>query len=386
MSGDVGLRDAVAVIGVGETEYSKRSGQSPVALAVEASLAAAEDAGIDIRDVDGFLPYASGITTEDMMANLSLRQVTFAPTIRMGGASAVAGLLYAALALRAGLASYILLLRARNGSSGPRVGDRRSTGAGEEFKEDFELPYGLNTPGQRYALMCRHHMHRYGTTREQLGAVALAHRAHANANPTALMYERTLTMEQYLTARPIAEPYHLFDCCLESDGGAAVILTTPDRARDARRPSVLVGGVAEGHPQSADSLLGRDDFLEIGLTTAASRAWAMAGLGPSDMDAAMVYDCFTFQTIQQLEEAGFCPRGEGGAFVEDGAIGPGGRFPVNTHGGLLSQAHILGLNHVVEATRQLRGECGDRQLARCDAVAVTGWGDLGDGALAILHR
>lgn len=380
------LRDAVAIAGVGETEYSRRSGRSPVALAVEASMSAAEDAGIDVRDIDGFLPYASGVTTEDMMANLSLRELTFAPTIRMGGASAVAGLLYAALALRAGLATYILLLRARNGSSGPRVGDRKSTGAGEELKDDFELPFGLNTPAQRYALMCRRHMYEFGTTREQLGAVALAHRAHANRNPAAIMHDRTLSMDEYLAARPIAEPYHLYDCCLESDGGAAVILTTPERARDTRHSLVLVGGVAEGHPPSADSLVGRHDLLEIGLTRAAGRAWSMAGLGPSDMDAAMIYDCFTFQTIQQLEEAGFCPRGEGGAFVADGSIGPGGSLPVNTHGGLLSQAHVLGLNHLVEAVRQLRGVCGDRQIPLCDAIAVSGWGDLGDGALAVLHR
>jgi len=198
-----------------------------------------------------------------------------------------------------------------------------------------------------------------------------------------MMYGRPLTMEEYASSRVIADPYLMLDCCLETDGAAAVLVTTKDRATGSNAPIELMG-VAEGHADSADDIVNRRDFFQTGLTKAAPRAFAQAGLGPEDMDFAMIYDCFTFEVIQQLEEAGFCARGEGGRFVEEGNIKLGGSLPVNPSGGLLSEGHLAGINHIVEAVRQLRGHGEARQVDGARLAAVAGWGDLGDGSLAIL--
>ena len=229
-------------------------------------------------------------------------------------------------------------------------------------------------------------MHEYGTSAEQLGAVAIAMRKHAQLNPAALMHGKPLTMSEYLASPMIADPYRLFDCCLETDGAAAYIVTTPERAKDLPRRPVHIMAAATSQPDPADEFTNRKDFHRIGLTDAAPEAFGAAGVAPSDMDFAQIYDCFTFEVIQQLEEAGFCKRGEGGAFVEGGAIELGGRLPVNTHGGLLSHGHVLGMGHIVEAVRQLRGELGSRQVPDAELGVVTGWGDFGDGSIAILRR
>ena len=191
-------------------------------------------------------------------------------------------------------------------------------------------------------------------------------------------------MDEYKASRMIADPYLMFDCCLETDGAAAVIVACADRGAESAHRPVRIAAVAEGHADNADDIINRRDFFNLGLTKAAPRAFAEAGLAPRDVDLALIYDCFTFEVIQQLEEAGFVPRGEGGPFVADGNIALGGTLPVNPHGGLLSEGHIAGINHVVEAVVQLRGEAGPRQVKNAEVAAVTGWGDLGDGSLAIL--
>lgn len=229
-------------------------------------------------------------------------------------------------------------------------------------------------------------MHDYGTPAEALGTVAVNTRGYAIRNPNALM-RKPLTMEDYLASRWVVEPYRLFDCCLETDSGAAVVVTSADRAqRLSERPVAVISSFAEGRPTEPEDMFNRADFFDTGLTHAAPRAWEIAGLGPEDMDFAEIYDCFTFEVLQQLEEAGFCERGGSGAFVLSGATDPGGRLPLNTHGGMLSQGHALGLAHAVEAVRQLRGESGERQLDGARHGVVTGWGDLGDGSLAIISR
>jgi acetyl-CoA acetyltransferase len=204
-------------------------------------------------------------------------------------------------------------------------------------------------------------------------------------NDNALM-QHPMTLEDHHASRLIADPFRLFDCCLESDGGAAVVVSAADRARDMPRAPIFLSGMGVGHPDSPSTITQRPDLTRLGLAKAAPRAFEMAGVIHDDIDVAEIYDCFTYTVICQLEDLGFCAKGEGGPFVEDGRIGLGGALPTNTHGGLLSQAHVAGLNHVVELVRQLRGDGGARQVDDAEVGLVTGYGDLGDGSIAIMHR
>jgi acetyl-CoA acetyltransferase len=375
----------IVISGVGETEYSKSSGRSELRLGLDATVAACRDAGVDPRDIDGFIGYPFGITAEDISSNLGVRELGFTSGVSMGGASAVASLRLAGLAIASGAAHHVLVVRARNGYSGSRIGERPSQLPSQHLRRELEHPYGWRVPAQRYAMICRRYIHEYGLSREQLGAVAVTMRVHAQLNPHAQMYGRPLTMDDYLAGRLIADPYTFYDCSLETDGACAILVSDAALATT-RDWCARVLAVAEGHPDSPDDLTNRPDLLAIGLDHAADNAWNRAGMGPSDMNAAMIYDCFTFELLHQLEAAGFTAEGESGAFVAAGQIALGGSLPVNTHGGLLSEGHLSGLNHVLEAVRQLRGECGPRQVGNARRIAVTGWGDLGDGSLAVLDR
>lgn len=229
-------------------------------------------------------------------------------------------------------------------------------------------------------------MHEFGTTHEQLGTIAVAMRKHAQLNPSAVMYGKPMSLEDYLASPMLADPYRIFDCCLETDGGTAVVVTSGERARDLRATPVRILAGACGQPYPADEITNRKDLFRTGLTIAAPETFGKAGLTPKDVDVALIYDCFTFELLQQIEEVGFCKRGEGGSFVEGGRIELGGDLPVNTHGGLLSEAHSLGMGHVVEAVRQLRGSAGERQAKGAQVALVTGWGDFGDGSIALLSQ
>ncbi|MEI8164006.1 MAG: transporter [Betaproteobacteria bacterium] len=380
------------IVGIGETAYCRKpgSGLSQMALQLKAALAAIADAGLKASQIDGIMPFPNLGKAEALAANLGCADLRFAATINMGGAAPVASLRMAAMAVTSGAADYVLVPGGWNGYSGERV---RETSAGDDdsipgaqIARDYYMPYGYTAPPQWYALMARRHMHEFGTTSEQLGAVALAMRGHAQLNPAAMMCGKPMTMADYLASPMISDPYRLLDCCLETDGAAAFVVTSAERARDLAQRPVKVLGAAAGQPYPADEITNRREFHRIGLTSAAAEAFRQAGVTPGDADFAEIYDCFTFEVIQQIEEAGFCARGEGGAFVENGGISLGGRLPVNTHGGLLSHAHSLGLGHVVEAVRQLRGVAGARQVKDAEIGVVTGWGDFGDGSIAILGR
>jgi acetyl-CoA acetyltransferase len=379
-----------AIIGVGETPYVRKpgSGRTELELSVAATLAAARDAGIEVGAIDGIIAPFMGASAEELAATLGLAKMSFAATVQMGGASPVAALGVAEMAIAAGQATNVLITYGINGYSGRRaraVIDIADMFAFGDTLRDYYLPFGAAAPPQWYALLARLHKERYGDSVAALGAVALACRRHAQLNPQAVMHGRELTYDDYLASPMITDPYRLLDCCLETDGGGAVLVGPSDGPSNGR-PRVRIAAVTQGRPFPADDIVNRPDPLTIGLTHAAPRAWEAAGVGPDDMDFAQIYDCFTFEVLQQLEEAGFCGRGAADSFVADGNIELGGKLPINTAGGLLSEAHVIGLNHVVEAVRQLRHEAGDRQVANARWGAVTGWGDFGDGSIAVLER
>lgn len=383
------LKDKAAIVGIGESEYSRGVGVSVVSLGLQAAVSAIEDAGLSIKDIDGVIPGFGGTRVEDYISNFGLGDLRYAAIIPMGGASSVASLQSAAMALASGVASAVLCVTAWKGYSDARM----STGAAGmggpspamSIIGNFEVPFGSFTPAQFYAPMATRHMHDYGTTSRQFGAVAVAMRKHAILNPKALM-KQPMSIEDHQNSRMITEPFRLFDCCLETDGAAAVVVTSAERARNLKHRPVYIMGVAEGHPDSPDYIAARPVLTEVALKKAAPKAFAMADITPKDVDVAEIYDCFTYVVIAQLEDMGFCRKGEGGPFVENGRIELGGELPVNTHGGLLSQAHTAGKGHIVEAVRQLRGDAGPAQVKDAEIAAVTGYGDFGDGSIAILRR
>jgi acetyl-CoA acetyltransferase len=387
------LKDQACIVGVGESTYTRGSGKSVLRLVLEASQYAIADAGLSIHDIDGFVLSSYYIYQEALAANLGIGDLRYSTAVQMGGASPVTALQSAAMAVAMGVARNVLVPFGWNGYSEARVSRRETPEARTRPPENamsqavrnYYAPYGALAPMQYYAWLATRHRQLYGTTDAEMGAVALTCRAHAQHNPRAYMYGRPLSMAQYLESPMLASPFRLLDCCLETDGACAVIVTSAERARDLRHDPVYIMGIAEGHPYPADDIPNRPDFFKIGLSFAAPRAFAMAGVTPQDIDFAQVYDCFTYVVMLQLEAVGFCGPGESRGFVQDGHISIDGDLPLNTHGGLLSEAHVWGLNHVVEATRQLRHEAC-LQVKDCELGLVTGWGDFGDGSLVILRR
>ena len=380
------MRDKACVTGIGETRYTRETTRSQAELTFEAALAAIADAGLDPKDIDGVVPYVmGGVIAEDFVTNFGLPDLRYSALTPMGGASSVAALQNAALAVAGGLANHVLITLGRGALSTGRITDRIGQMPQFRLVGEFEMPMGTVAPAQFYAPMARRHMELYGTTSEQLGEIAVTFRKHAALHDNAMM-QKPMTLADHQASRMIADPLRLYDCCLESAGAAAVVISRADIARDLRQPPVYIGGVADGHPDSPSTITQRPDICRIGLAKAAPKAFAMAGVTHKDIDVAEIYDCFTYIVLCQLEDMGFCAKGEGGAFVQGGRIALGGELPINTHGGLLSQAHIAGMNHIVELTRQLRGHAGARQVANAEVGLVTGYGDLGDGSIAILHK
>lgn len=382
------LRDKYAIAGVGETPYTKNSGTPVLNLAVEACRKAAEDAGIDVRDIDGIISYnfndsapAIGVATA-----LGIPQAGYAVDFAGGGNAANLITLAATAAIEAGLAKNVLCFRAMNGRSGFRLG------GGREFQArgitQYTAPFGWITYPQAMAMWCRRHMIKYGTTAEQLGEVAISSRANAELNPRAML-RTPMTMDDYLASRFIVEPFRLYDICLESDGACAVLVTSAERAQDMRKPPVyIMGGAYGGGPNQGEDLFDAIRWPEHARNYAAYIAddlWKSAGVGPEDVDVAEIYDCFTYSVLMQLEGFGFCKEGEGGPFVASGAIRRDGALPVNTHGGLLSEAYIHGFNHVLEAVRQLRGEAGPLQVKDAE-IALTTAGAMTCGSAMVLRR
>ena len=355
---------ACSIAGVGATEFSKSSGRSVLALATEASVAAITDAGMAVADIDGIVRCEEdSVLHNDLSHCLGLPELNYWGSTASGGSAPCGMVAQAVAAVTAGLARSVLVFRALNGRSGPRYGRakgaRRPVG-GNGSLEEFISPYGLVTPGQVWAMVAQRHMIEFDTTREHLGAIALACRERANANPAAEMFDRSMIMDDYLQARPISRPLGLFDFCQETDGACAVVVTSTERANDGPSPAAAIQSVAQA---SADDIQGamfspavfRRDLTTQPSANVADTLYRRAGLGPADIDVAQFYDCFTITVLVQLEDYGFAPKGEGGPFAACGALGMDGSLPINTAGGNLSEGYIHGLNHIVEGVKQIRG-------------------------------
>lgn len=381
------LRDQACVTGLGETAYVRGSNLSAFELQLESSLKAIHDAGLSPKDVDGIIPIGvvSG-TADDFIENFGIPDLRFSAVIPHGGASPVMALQCAAAAVATGACNHVLITFGRNvtGVSGNRAGARIHSMPQFHYVTEFEYPIGAAAPAQLYAPMARRHMELYGTTTDHFAEVAIACREHALLNDNAIM-KKPITLDDHRNSRMISDPFRLLDCSLESDGGAAIVVSSAERAADLRHKRVYISGVAEGHPDMPGSITQRPDMTSLGIAKAAGRAFRMAGVSHADIDLIELYDCFTYVVIRQLEDLGFCKKGEGGPFIEGGRLRLGGELPCNTHGGLLSQAHVWGLNHVVELVRQLRGHAGRAQVRNAQVGLVTGYGDMGDGAVAILR-
>ncbi len=387
------ISGAAAIVGVAETDYMRGTSLSVPELVLEATMAAIADAGLDPSEIDGILPPPGFISSEEIAANLGADDIRYAVTVHMGGASSVAALQSATMAIAAGIATNVVITVGWNGYSAMRPRpDARPTkrrlepGPFVDVSRNFYAPYGVRSAVQWYSMYIQRYVDLYDVEPTDAAQVALTCREHAHLNDKALMGGRPMTMDDYLASPLITEPMRKFDCCLETDCAAAVVLTSPERAKDLPHAPVLWLGGAEGHPYPADEITNRPDMLKLGLDSAALRAFAMAGVQPADMDFLQIYDCFTYVVMMELEAIGMCPKGGAKEFVADGNISLSGRYPMNTHGGLLSQGHAWGLNHVVEAARQLRHEAGDAQVRDAELGVVTGYGDLGDGSIAVLAR
>lgn len=363
-------RDMCAISGIGATEFSRKSGRSVASLATEACLAAIGDAGLVPSDIDGLVRSDYDLVQHnDMAYALGLTDVAYWGVTGLGGAAPCGMVGQAVAAVLSGQATNVLVYRALNGRSGLRfgrgtgiqqTGGASRVGGGGTYDEYF-FPYGLLAPGQMFAMIARRHMLDYGTTGDDLGRIAITVRQRANANPAAMMVERPLTLDEYREARLISDPLRLFDYCLESDGACAVVVTSTERAQDGPRPPALIRAVAQGGAPEVQGGKVFPSLMRQTITTHPSKATAQrlfsrAGMGPSDIDVAQIYDCFTITLLLALEDYGFCAKGEGGPFASSGAIDMGGSLPINTAGGNLSEAYIHGMNHVLEGVRQIRGD------------------------------
>jgi acetyl-CoA acetyltransferase len=365
-------RSQVAIAGIGCTEFSKDSGVGVFTLATKAVTAAVADAGLEVGDVDGLCTFGvnDSIPPNILAQALGIQSLSFYIDQFYGGSVSLTMIGQATLALAAGVADCVVVYRALNGRSGARL---NGSGSGGRLPWDmqFKVSAGEIAPSQEIAMAARAHMLKYGTTNEDFGRIAILSRTHALDNERAMM-RKPMTMDDYLASRWIVDPFRKLDCCLETDGAVALVLVRADRARDLPHRPVLVQGAAWGGGITVVNN-GHTDLTESPAVPIAERLYAAAGLGPSDIELAELYDCFTYNVLSQIEGYGFAEPGAvpdmlaSGEFARDS-----GSLPLNTHGGLLSEGYIHGMNHVYEAVEQIRGDAGSRQVARHDVALVTG--------------
>ena len=372
------LRDKYAVVGIGQSAIGKVPGSSALGLLVDAMANAVEDAGLRKEDVDGIISRGpdEAYTHHQLIGQRLGIDAEFSTTLDNGGASQILSIALAVMAIDAGLCETVVCGYGRDSWSRTHRSEAKRESVSlvpeEQAAKEFGPEFGLFGATAMHAFGARRHMALYGTTQEQMGAVAIAFREHATRNPSAYIRE-PLTMEQYLGARRIAEPFGLFDCSVPVDAAGAVVVTSMERARTLRHRPAAISGFG-----TFNNLRGW--FADEHMTTTAAcrsgqKAYAMAGLGPTDIGSTQLYDCFTYMVIAQLEDYGFCAKGEGGPYAASGALRMDGALPSNTSGGQLSEGHVEGMLQILEAVRQVRGDLPkERQAPRADAVLVSGHG------------
>jgi len=378
------LKDAAAIVGIAQTPFAKRLEPSEKALAAQAIIAALEDAGIERSEVDGMASYTMESNDEvEIAKNLGAGDITFFSQVGYGGGAGPACVGHLAMAIATGQCRVGVAWRSRKRGSGTRPWAGAQQASANAL---WTRPHGLLRPVDEVAMLTRRYMHEYGATREHLANVALAVRGMANRNPHALMFEKTLTREEYLAARWISEPLCLFDNCLETDGALACVLVSAERARDLAKPPVYLHAFGQGLPAQSHTMVNYwcDDPLRGPAWACAKQLYRTSDFGPQDLDVAQLYDAFTPLILLSLEGYGFCARGEAGPFTEGGALGLGGRLPLNTSGGGLSEAYVHGFNLILEGVRQLRGT-STSQVKDAESCLVTGGEGVPTSAL-ILRR
>lgn len=372
------LSGAAAIAGIGATEFSKDSGRSELRLAAEAVQAALADAGLRPSDVDGLVSFTMDANSEISVAReLGIEELTFFSRIHYGGGAAAATVQQAAMAVVTGVADVVVAYRAFNERSGMRFGQVSSAAAGQVnssgVDNSFHYPMGLGTPAATVAMVAQRYLHEYGATSEDFGRVAVVDRQHAATNPAAWFYGKPITLEEHQASPWITEPLHLLDCCQETDGAVALVVTSLDRARDLPNAPAMVAAAAQGSgpDQYIMTSYYRDDLAalpEMGVV--GRQLWAQSGLRPQDVDVAVLYDHFTPYVLMQLEELGFCGRGEAPGFVAGDTLTLQGALPLNPHGGQLGEAYVHGMNGIAEAVRQVRGTAVN-QVSDVSHVLVT---------------
>jgi acetyl-CoA acetyltransferase len=354
------LANRAAIAGIGQTEFSKESGRSELQLACEAVKAALDDAGLTPRQVDGLVTFTMDASEEAEVArNLGIPHLSMFTRVPYGGGAAAGAVMQAAMAVATGIADVVVCYRAFNERSGMRFGGAAASATTLPLWLAWYGPYGLLTPASWVALHARRYMHEYGATNEDFGRIAVVDRKHAATNPDAWFYQRPITLEDHQSSKWIVDPVlRLLDCCQESDGGVALVVTTPERARDLRQRAAIIAASAQGAAADGEMMTSyyREEITglpEMGVV--ARKLWADSGLQPADIQTAFLYDHFTPFVLVQLEELGFCGRGEAKDFATIENLSLGGRLPINTSGGLLGEAYIHGMNGITEAVRQIRG-------------------------------
>jgi acetyl-CoA acetyltransferase len=371
------MRSQFAIVGIGETPVGKLPDRTALSLRLEASVAAMRDAGIDKREIDGVITTQMRSHPQPNYSALLSERLGITPNyvtdISLGGAAAASMVVNAAATIASGLCSTVLCVSGDSRSSARARSQSRRRLVSDA--EDLRNLFGAGAAPIQYALAARRHMHEYGTSSRQFGAVAVACRRHAGMNPTAQM-RQPITIEDHQNSPLIADPFRLLDCSLISDGAAALIVTWADRTGDCRQPPVYLMGT--GYSCKHSEIASSRSMTTTAARGAARQAFETAGVVPSDVDVAELYDCFTAVVVVTLEDYGFCQKGEGGFFVEGGRIELGGELPVNTHGGLLSHAHIGGISHLTESVIQLRHQAGLRQVKDARLAVASGQcGELG---------